>query len=106
MPLELMELRCGSSSTTFCTQYGSKDRHARLGGGIHVETIMGRLVHGTVWLKMGASTFASPPIFAVRKRANTQPPRARRMDLQLGSLHAKPLNSAQKTPSSVNVDLI
>lgn len=61
MPLELMELRCGSSSTAFCTQYGSKDRHARLGGGVHAETIMGRLVHGTVWLKMGASTFASPP---------------------------------------------
>lgn len=68
MPLELMELRCGSSSTAFCTQYGSKDRHARLGGGVHAETIMGRLVHGTVWLKMGASTFASPHLRGTETR--------------------------------------
>lgn len=49
MLLELMELRYGSSSTIFCTQYRSKDWHARLGGGVHAEAIM----DGTVWLEMG-----------------------------------------------------
>ncbi|WP_281625063.1 ATP-binding protein [Senegalimassilia anaerobia] len=53
MLLELMELRYGSSSTIFCTQYRSKDWHARLGGWVHAETIMDRIVHGTVWLEMG-----------------------------------------------------
>ncbi len=53
MLLELMGLRCGSSSTAFCTQYGSKDWHVRLGGEVHAEAIMDRIVHGTVWLEMG-----------------------------------------------------
>ena len=53
MLLELMELRYGSSSTVFCTQCRSKDWHARLGGGVHAEAIMDRIVHGTVWLEMG-----------------------------------------------------
>lgn len=53
MPLGLMELCYGSSSTVSCTQYRSKDWHARLGGGVHVEVIMGRTVHGAVWLKTG-----------------------------------------------------
>jgi len=53
MLLELMELRYGSSSTIFCTQYRSKDWHARLRGWVHAETIMDRIVHGTVWLEMG-----------------------------------------------------
>ena len=53
MFLELMGLRYGSSSTVFCTQYRPKDWHARLGGGLHAEAIMDRIVHGTVWLKTG-----------------------------------------------------
>ncbi len=53
MFLELMELSYGSSSTVFCTQYRPKNRHARLGGGLHVEAIMDRIVHGTVWLETG-----------------------------------------------------
>lgn len=59
MPLELMELRYGSSSTVFCTQYRSKDRHARLGDKVHAEAIMDRIVRGTVWLEMGTSTCAT-----------------------------------------------
>ena len=53
MFLELMELSYGSSSTVFCTQYRPKNRHARLGGGLHAEAIMDRIVHGTVWLETG-----------------------------------------------------
>ena len=53
MLLELMELRCGSSSTVFCAQYRSKGWHARLGGGIYAGAIMDRIVHGAVWLEMG-----------------------------------------------------
>ena len=56
MPLGLMELCYGSSSTVSCTQYRSKDWHARLGGGVHVEVIMGRTVHGAVWLKTGGTS--------------------------------------------------
>ncbi|MFR7749489.1 MAG: hypothetical protein ACLU1W_01305 [Collinsella sp.] len=36
-----------------CTQYRPKNRHARLGGGLHAEAIMDRIVHGTVWLETG-----------------------------------------------------
>lgn len=53
MFLELMELCYGSSSTVFCTQYRPKDWHARLGGGLHAEAIMDRIVRGTVWLETG-----------------------------------------------------
>ncbi|MFR2030597.1 MAG: hypothetical protein ACLS3M_03765 [Collinsella sp.] len=59
MFLELMELSYGSSSTVFCTQYRPKNRHARLGGGLHAEAIMDRIVHGTVWLETGTSTCAT-----------------------------------------------
>lgn len=53
MFLELMELSYGSSSTVFCTQYRPKNRHTRLGGGLHAEAIMDRIAHGTVWLETG-----------------------------------------------------
>lgn len=53
MPLDRMELRHGLSSTIFCTRYRSKGWHARLGGVVHAEAIMDRIVHGTVWLEMG-----------------------------------------------------
>ena len=34
MLLELMELRYGTASTVFCTQFKKKDWHPRLGGGV------------------------------------------------------------------------
>lgn len=51
--LELMEARCGSCPTVLCTQLRQKDRHARLGGGVHADAIMDRIAHGTAWVEMG-----------------------------------------------------
>ncbi len=51
--LELMEARYGARSTVFCTQFRQKDWHARLGGGVHADAIMDRIVHGTAWVEMG-----------------------------------------------------
>lgn len=51
--LELMEARYGSCWTVFCTQFRQKDWHARLGGGVHADVIMDRIVHGTAWIGMG-----------------------------------------------------
>lgn len=51
--LELMEARYGSASTVFCTQFRQKDWHSRLGGGVHADAIMDRIVHGAAWVGMG-----------------------------------------------------
>lgn len=53
MLLELMELRRGTISTVFCTQFKKKDWHPRLGGGVHADAIMDRIVHNAVWVDMG-----------------------------------------------------
>ena len=50
----LMEARYGTASTVFCTQFRQKDWHARLGGGVHADAIMDRIVHGAAWVGMGA----------------------------------------------------
>lgn len=50
--LELMEARYGINSTIFCTQFRKKDWHARLGGGVHAEAIMDRIIHNTAWVEM------------------------------------------------------
>lgn len=34
-------------------QYRSKERRAKLGGGVHAKAIMDRISFGTVWLEMG-----------------------------------------------------
>ncbi|MDN0055216.1 ATP-binding protein [Collinsella ihumii] len=51
--LELMEARYGTASTVFCTQFRHKDWHARLGGGVHADAIMDRIVHDAAWVNMG-----------------------------------------------------
>lgn len=51
--LEFMGARYGACSTVFCTQFRQKDWHARLGGGVHADAIMDRIVHGTAWVEMG-----------------------------------------------------
>lgn len=51
--LELIERRYNATSTVFCTQYPKKDWHARLGGGIHSEAIMDRVVHNCIWIDSG-----------------------------------------------------
>ena len=51
--LELMGARYGTASTVFCTQFRQKGWHARLGGGVHADAIMDRIVHGAAWVGMG-----------------------------------------------------
>lgn len=53
MLLELFELRYGWASTVLCAQFRKKDWHLRLGGGVHADAIMDRIVHNAVWLEMG-----------------------------------------------------
>ena len=53
MLLELLERRYDSVSTVFCTQYAKKDWHQRLGGDVHADAIMDRIVHRTIWVETG-----------------------------------------------------
>ncbi|MDY4963666.1 MAG: hypothetical protein SO088_04495, partial [Ruminococcus callidus] len=41
------------TSTIFCTQYKREDWHSRLGGGIHADAIMDRIVHTAAWVYSG-----------------------------------------------------
>ena len=50
---ELIERRHDSTSTIFCTQYKKEDWHCRLGGGIHADAIMDRIVHNAIWIYAG-----------------------------------------------------
>jgi len=50
---ELIERRHDMASTIFCTQYRKTDWHARLGGGIHADAIMDRIVHNASWIETG-----------------------------------------------------
>lgn len=51
--LELVDRRYDNSSTIWCSQYRVEDWHARLGGGIHADAIMDRIVHNAVTLTTG-----------------------------------------------------
>ncbi|WP_205881090.1 ATP-binding protein [Leucobacter insecticola] len=53
MLLELFERRYDTASTVFCTQYAKKDWHERLGGDVHADAIMDRIVHRTIWVETG-----------------------------------------------------
>ena len=55
MLLELLERRYDDTSTVFCTQYAKKDWHQRLGGGVHADAIMDRIVHNTSWMETGGT---------------------------------------------------
>lgn len=50
---ELIERRHDTSSTVFCTQFMKEDWHARLGGGVHADAMMDRIVHNASWLFTG-----------------------------------------------------
>jgi DNA replication protein DnaC len=52
--LELVERRHDAGSTVFCTQYRREDWHKRLGGLIHADAIMDRIVHNAVWVETGS----------------------------------------------------
>ena len=51
--LELMEARYGEAPTLFATQYKESDWHERLGGGVHADAIMDRIVHNAIFLNSG-----------------------------------------------------
>lgn len=51
---ELIERRHDLTSTIFCTQYRKEDWHARLGGGVHADAILDRIVHNAVWIETGS----------------------------------------------------
>ncbi len=51
---ELIERRHDNTSTIFCTQYRKDDWHSRLGGGIHADSIMDRIVHNAIWIETGS----------------------------------------------------
>ncbi|MDW7663246.1 MAG: ATP-binding protein, partial [Bacillota bacterium] len=50
---ELIERRHDNSSTIFCTQFKKPDWHQRLGGGVHADAIMDRIVHNAAWIYSG-----------------------------------------------------
>lgn len=53
--LELLERHYDSVSTVFCTQYARKDWHRRLGGHVHADAIIDRIVHRAVWMEAGTA---------------------------------------------------
>lgn len=50
---ELIERRYTESSTVFCTQYRIEDWHDRLGGGIHADAIIDRIIHNSIKIYAG-----------------------------------------------------
>ena len=50
---ELIERRHDMTSTIFCTQFKKDDWHARLGGGVHADAMMDRIVHNCSWVYTG-----------------------------------------------------
>ena len=42
---ELIERRYDKASMIFCTQYRMEDWHTRLGGGVHADAILDRIIH-------------------------------------------------------------
>lgn len=46
---ELTERRYDIVPILFCTQYPKKNWHQRLGGGVHADAIMDRIVYNAVW---------------------------------------------------------
>ncbi len=50
---ELMERRHTDKSTILCTQYRIEDWHSRLGGGIHADAIIDRIVNNSIHVYAG-----------------------------------------------------
>lgn len=50
---ELIERRHDCSSTIFCTQFKKEEWHTRLGGGVHADAMMDRIVHNAIWVFSG-----------------------------------------------------
>lgn len=50
---ELFEQRYDKSSTIFVSQYKTEDWHSRLGGSLHADAIMDRIVHNSITIESG-----------------------------------------------------
>ena len=50
---ELFEQRYDKSSTIFVSQYKNEDWHSRLGGSLHADAIMDRIVHNSITIESG-----------------------------------------------------
>ena len=50
---ELFELRYGKKSTIFVGQYPTTEWHERLGGGVHADSILDRIIHNTIIIESG-----------------------------------------------------
>lgn len=48
----LLERRCDTGSTVFCTMYAKQDWHQR-GSVIHADAVMDRIVSNTLWIDTG-----------------------------------------------------
>lgn len=53
MPLQLTELRDGTVSTVFCTQFEKKCWRPKLGDGVYADAIMDRIARNAVWVDVG-----------------------------------------------------
>ncbi|MBR4789792.1 MAG: ATP-binding protein [Treponema sp.] len=51
---ELIERRHEQTSTIFCTQYKREDWFDRLGGGVHADAILDRIVHNAIFVETGS----------------------------------------------------
>lgn len=50
---ELIERRYQCKSTIFCTQFKIESWHARLGGGVHADAILDRIIHNSITINAG-----------------------------------------------------
>lgn len=51
--LLMLECRHDKASTIFCTLYKQIEWHSRLGGGVHADEIMDRIIHNAIWAETG-----------------------------------------------------
>lgn len=51
---ELIEARYSKYSTIFVGQYSTKEWHAKLGGGVHADSIMDRVIHNSITIESNA----------------------------------------------------
>ena len=51
---KLIERRHDEASTIFCTQYKKDDWFDCLGGGVHADAILDRIVHNAIFVETGS----------------------------------------------------
>ncbi|UUX35227.1 ATP-binding protein [Fundicoccus culcitae] len=50
----IVERRHDTHSTIYCTQFRRGYWHQRLGGSVHADAIIDRIVHRAIWFETGA----------------------------------------------------